>query len=208
MKGPLNPELNIGDIIMLLHMEGETGVPPGTIGTVTKIGRDPFEIDDERIVSVEWENGSTLSLLTTTDAWKKIEDIQIKEQRGDEATWRYMVDNQDIFEYFDWKWLESFLYKMRDTGIINMFGASPLLYAGSKHIDRYYGEGREDDEQFQEFLKEADVAKDKIIQGVVAYMIANNKDLDNMDRINNYARNFSNKIVGLYIALSGIRNQP
>ena len=37
MKGPLNPDLQVGDIIMLLHMEGETSVTPGTVGVVKKI---------------------------------------------------------------------------------------------------------------------------------------------------------------------------
>jgi len=29
---------------------------------------------DEEIISVDWDNGSTLSLLSTTDAWKKIQE--------------------------------------------------------------------------------------------------------------------------------------
>jgi hypothetical protein len=41
---------------------------------VTRISQDPFESDsDEEIISVDWDNGSTLSLLSTTDAWKKIQ---------------------------------------------------------------------------------------------------------------------------------------
>ena len=159
MKGPLNPDLQVGDIIMLLHMEGETSVTPGTVGVVKKITRDPFEGEDENIISVKWENGSILNLITSTDAWKKVSKPEIKEQRDpSDQTWRYMADNADIFEYFDWKWLEKFLYKLRDTGIVNMYGSSQLLYAGSEHIDRYYGEGKEDDEEFQEFLEQADEA--------------------------------------------------
>lgn len=205
MKGPLNPELKIDDVIMLLHMEGETSVPPGTIGVVTKITRDPFEEEGSNIISVKWENGSVLNLITSTDAWKKVKNDTIKEQR--DSTWEYMTKNADVFENFDWRWLEKFLYKLRDSGIINMFGAHPLLYSGKEHIDRYYGEGREDDEDFQALLDDADEAKDKIIQGVISYMEKNNKSLDNMDEVNRLARDFSKKILGLYIALSGIRHQ-
>lgn len=205
MKGPLNPELKIDDVIMLLHMEGETSVPPGTIGVVTKITRDPFEEDGSNIISVKWENGSVLNLITSTDAWKKVKNDTIKEQR--DSTWDYMTKNADVFENFDWRWLEKFLYKLRDSGIINMFGSHPLLYSGKEHIDRYYGEGREDDENFQALLDDADEAKDKIIQGVISYMEKNNKSLDNMDEVNRLARDFSKKILGLYIALSGIRHQ-
>jgi hypothetical protein len=85
-----------------------------------------------------------------------------------------------------------------------MFGASPLLYAGKEHIDRYYGEGREDEEEFQAVLEDADESKDKIVQGVISYMIKHNKDLDNMGMVNHYAKNFSQKILGLYITLAGM----
>lgn len=205
MKGPLNPELQVGDRIILLHMEGETSVPPGTTGTVTSISRDPFEVRDENIIKVDWDNGSILSLLTTTDVWKKIPQKKLDEQKSDEGTWKYITENADIFENFDWRWLEKFLYKVRSSGIVNMFAAAPLLYSGKSHIDRYYGEGKEDDEDFQEVLEDAEEAKNKIVQGVLNYMEKNNKDLDNIDLINRYARNFSQKILGLYIVFSKYR---
>lgn len=207
MKGPLNPELKVDDVIMLLHMEKETGVPPGTIGVVTSITRDPWESGDSKLISVKWENGSNLNLVTAKDMWLKTQNDNIQEQRTDNQSWDYITKNADVFENFDWKWLEKFLYKLRDTGIVNMYGSSQLLYAGSEHIERYYGEGREDDEEFQEFLELADEAKNKIIQGVIKYMNANGKDLDDMSVVNRYARHFSEKILGLYIALSSLGNR-
>lgn len=194
-----------GDYIMCLHMEGETSVPPGTKGEVKKVVKDPFE-DDDYLIEMRWDNGSGLSLVTSTDAWRILVPKNIQEQRGGDPVWNILIRNEDIYENFDWRWLEKFLYKLRDTGIVNMLGASPLLYAGSEHIDRYYGEGREDDEQFQEFLKEADIAKDKIIQGVVNYMLKHDKDLEDMDLVNSYARKFSKDILTIYIALSGLRH--
>jgi hypothetical protein len=75
MKGTLNPQLKVGDKIICYHMEGELGVPPGTSGKVTSITKDPFEFDsDEQIIGVEWENGSKLSMISSTDAWKKISE--------------------------------------------------------------------------------------------------------------------------------------
>lgn len=205
MSKNMNVIPKVGDYLMCLHMEGETSVPPGTKGEVKKVVRDPFEKDDY-LIEMRWENGSGLSLVTSTDAWRILVPKNIQEQRGGDPVWNTLTRNEDIYENFDWRWLEKFLYKLRDTGIINMFGASPLLYAGSEHIDRYYGEGREDDEQFQEFLKEADIAKDKIIQGVVNYMLKHNKDLEDMDLVNSYARKFSKDILTIYIALSGVRH--
>ncbi len=138
MKGPLNPPLNVGDIVVCYHMDGETSVVPGTKGKVKSISRDPFEPEGELIYNVDWENGSTLGLLSSQDAWKKLE--QIEEQV--DKNWKFITENPDIYEHFDWKWFREFLTKIRDSGIINMFGASPLLYSGRDHIDRYYGEGR------------------------------------------------------------------
>jgi hypothetical protein len=75
MKGTLNPPLKVGDKIICYHLEGELGVPPGTLGRVTSISKDPFEFDsDEQIIGVDWENGSKLSMISSTDAWKKISE--------------------------------------------------------------------------------------------------------------------------------------
>lgn len=200
MKGPLNPPLKVGDTVVCYHMDGETSVPPGTKGTVRSISRDPFESEGELIYNVDWENGSTLGLLSSQDAWKKVEKLEEQVDKN----WQYITDNPDIYEHFDWKWFREYLKTIRDSGIINMFGASPLLYAGREHIDRYYGEGREDEEEFQAVLDGADESKDKIIQGVISYMTANDKDLDNMVLVNRYADNFSKKLLGLYITLSGM----
>lgn len=204
MKGKLNIIPKKGDKIVCLHMDGETSVPPGTTGTVRKVSRDPFEKGEEFIIDVNWDNDSSLSLVSSIDAWKLIEESSINEQ--EERTWNYITQNEDIFENFDWRFLREFLYKLRESSIVNMFAASPLLYAGREHIERYYGEGREDDENFQAVLEDADEAKNKIIQGVLKYMEKNNKSLDDLSRVNSYARNFAQKILGLYIAFSEFRN--
>ena len=73
MKGSLNTELKVGDKVMCYHMDGEIGVPPGTIGKVTDVTTDPFEPGgDEKIISVKWENGVNLALISSTDSWKKL----------------------------------------------------------------------------------------------------------------------------------------
>jgi hypothetical protein len=203
MSKQFNQELKAGDKIMIYYMEGELGVPPGTTGTVNKITNDPFE-KDGFIVNVRWDNGSTLSLLSSTDVWKKIDEELKDINESTDSNWNFITNNADVFENFDWRWFREFLSKIRDSGIINMFGASPLLYSGKKHIDRYYGEGREDDRAFQEVLEDAEESKNKIIQGVIKYMEKNNKDLDNMEMVNRYANHFSQQLLGLYIVFSNI----
>ena len=181
MKGTLNPPLKVGDKIICYHMEGELGVPPGTSGQVTGVARDPFEFDsDEQIINVDWDNGNKLSLISSTDAWKKVPSEKIDEQRN--PSWE-------------------FLTTIRDSGIVNMYESPRLLYAGKSHIERYYGEDMEDNENFQEVLNNADESRDKIISGVIKYMESKQKDVDDMDLVNALALGFSQKLLQLYISL-------
>ena len=199
MKSELNPRLKEGDRVICYHMDGETGVPPGTKGTVTRIGRDPFEPNgDELIIEVNWDNGSTLALVSVTDAWKKPKE-KIQESTGS-VTYDYFKENPEIFENFDWRFLRDFLYKLRDSGVVNMFQSSPFLYSGKQWIDRNHGENQEDNESFQEVLEMADESKDKMIQGLLKYMESKNIDMDDMGMVNRLIEKFASKIVNLYIS--------
>lgn len=199
MKDELNPKLNIGDRVICYHMDGETGVPSGTEGTVTRIGRDPFEPNgDEMIIEVNWDNGSTLALVSVTDAWKKAKE-KIQES-SNSTSYDYFSKNPEIFENFDWRFLRDFLYKLRDSGVVNMLHSSPFLYSGKEWIERYYGENKEDNESFQEVLEMADESKHKMIQGLLKYMASKNMDIDDLGTANRLITKFASKIVNLYIS--------
>ena len=73
----LNPELKEGDQIVLVSMAGESGMTPGLRGIVEKITVDPFE-EDGLIISVDWENGRNLSLVSTEDLWMLYSDYKKK----------------------------------------------------------------------------------------------------------------------------------
>ena len=198
MKGELNPKLKEGDRVICYHMDGETGVPPGTEGTVRRVSRDPFEPNgDESIIEVIWDNGSTLALVSSTDAWKTPKE-RVQEDTGSKE-YDYFSKNPDVFENFDWRFFREFLYKLRETGVINMFQARPFLYSGKEWIDRYHGENQEDNEAFQEVLEMADKSKDKLVQGLMKYMISKNLDMEDMGRVNHLAEKFASKIVQLYM---------
>jgi hypothetical protein len=201
MKGPLNPELKVGDKIMCYHMEGETSVSPGTIGVVRKIGRDPFEDENSQIIEVKWENGSTLALISSTDAWKKVVE-EIQEQATRSPEYDFFSKNPEVFENFNYKFLKKFLQKVRDSGVINMFQAAPFLYSGKEWIERYHGENQEDNEAFQEVLEMADDAKNKMIQGLLKYMESKNMDVDDMSRVNNLINRFAMKINQFYMTFA------
>jgi hypothetical protein len=201
MRGELNPTLKEGDRVVCYHMDGETGVPAGTFGVVKTVSRDPFETEtDGQIIGVNWENGSKLSLLTTTDAWKKVVE-EIQEQTGS-PEYDFFSKNPEIFENFEYKFFKKYLLKLRESGVINMFQASPFLYSGREWIDRYHGENQEDNEAFQEVLEMAENAKNKMIQGLLKYMESKNMDVDDMSRVNNLINRFAMKINQFYMTFA------
>lgn len=197
LKKELNPKLVKGDRIMCLHMDGETGVPMGTTGTVRSATKDPFEPDSE-IINVNWDNGSTLGLLSVTDRWVKVAQEPLEEQAGT-SEYEYFSKNPEIFENFDWRFLREFLNKLRDASPVNMLQSQPFLYSGREWIDRYYGENQEDNEDFQEVLEMANEAKDKMIQGVLKYMESEGIEID-LDKVNRLISKFASKILKLYIS--------
>jgi hypothetical protein len=196
-KKELNPKLVKGDRIMCLHMDGETSVPMGTTGTVINAGIDPFEVDND-LIQVRWDNGNSLALISSTDTWVKIAQETLEEQAGT-SEYEYFGKNPEIFENFDWRFLRNYLFKIRESGVINMFESAPFLHSGKKWIDRYYGENQEDNEDFQEVLEMADEAKDKMIQGVLKYMKSEGIEID-IDKVNFLIRKFNMKILNLYIS--------
>lgn len=196
-KRELNPKLQIGDKVRCLHMDGETSVTPMTLGTVTRITRDPFETDAE-IINVDWDNGSTLSLLSVTDTWIKVKEKPLQEQVGD-PIFNYYRENPEVFENFDYRFLNQYLRKLRESSVENMLAVQPFLYSGKEWIDRYYGEDQENNQPFQEVLEMADEARDKMIQGVLSYMKSKGDEIE-ISKVNRLMQNFASKILKLYIS--------
>jgi hypothetical protein len=191
----INPELQVDDRVMLLHMEGEM-MSPGSKGTVIKVSRDPFEKDGV-IYSVRWEDGSQLSLLSVTDAWKKIEPIQ--ENSFDKAKW--FIDNKTIVENFNTRFLGQYLEKVRGSGITNMFGASPYLYLGKERIEhefKYKDIG--DEESFEEVLELADKAQHEMVKGVMKVLEKEGKEMD-INVINRYIQRYATLMLNYWIKI-------
>jgi hypothetical protein len=196
IKRELNPPTSKGDRIMCLHMDGETDVPPMTLGTVIRTVSDPFE-PDSKIIAVDWDNGSNLSLLSATDSWVKDTTTPITEQNE----YAFFGNNPEIFENFNWRFFRDYLLKVKKSSVINMLQAPPFLYSGREWIDRYYGENQEDNESFQEVLEMAEESKNELITGIIKYLESNDIDIDfdDMGRFNQYVRKFSDKLLLLYV---------
>ena len=90
----LNSKLKEGDQIVLVHMNGEAGMSPGLRGIVEKITRDPFE-EDELLITVDWENGRNLALVSSEDLWMLYSDYKKKSMnlKGDETIQEQKLPN-------------------------------------------------------------------------------------------------------------------
>lgn len=187
----INPKLKVGDNVTLLYMKNET-MSPGLKGVVTSIDN----VFSEDIISVTWENGSKLSLLSTEDAWTL--DVPKKIEEAYNSEW--LSKNLDIVN-FDTDVLVNFLIKVRDSGITNMFGASPYLYMGSdriKHEFEYADFNDDKQRRFDEMVELADESQSAMINGVIKILEKENKELS-LENINRYLQKYSQKILMHYI---------
>lgn len=192
-----NPKLSVGDRVVCYAMEDEISVPPGTKGTVKNIVRDPFEPDSE-IISVEWDNGSTLALLSSHDRWK-LAKPKITEQVDSDPHASFIAKNREIRRAMDLPYFREYFKTLQKSGITNMFGASPFVYMDSEHLERYHGENREDDENFQALLNIQDETRAKFLSQLVNYANQNNINLEDDHQINRLAQKLSKKLLEFYM---------
>ena len=194
----MNQKVKPGDKILLLHMEGESKPAIGDKGVVYSITRDPME-DDNLIISVKWEDGSTLSILSKYDFYKVIETAVNESDSSNDRRNTVLINNLDIIKPYSLSWFKNYLELVRKSGITNMFGASPFLYSGREHIDRYYGEGREDDENFQNLLNDADEARNRMISGTMKFLEMKGMDPNDLNAIKTNLTRNANKILSVWM---------
>lgn len=191
----INPKLKPGERVILLHMDGETSVLPGTWGTVIRA----YELFGSDQYDVNWDNGSTLSLISGDDMWdnKERKKKNIKEDTSND----FFMKNIEVFKYFNMKFLKKYLLLIRESGITNMYGAGPYLYMGRErivHEFKYKDIGNE--EAFEEVLQYSNQAQAEMINGVIDYL--NDKGIEeDMSSINKYLQRFATKIVQTYTFL-------
>lgn len=198
----INPELKIGDTVILLHMDGETSIPPGTKGKVLSHSR--VFGDDQ--YTVKWENGSTLAIISSVDLWDTEENRQSKKKKdikeADEVERsKKFIKNINVFKFFNMKFLNEYLKKVRESGITNMFGASPYLYLGKDRIEhefKYKTIGNE--EAFEEVLEMANLAQSEMIRGVMNVLDHEGKEHD-LNIINRYIQRYSHMVLENYMNL-------
>jgi len=101
----MNPKVKIGDRVMLVYMEDELDLSTKDKGTVTSVTRDPFETDECYIIGVDWDEGSSLSLLSCRDVYKLIKDkitenTEYQNSREEDQI-DFLIKNRDIRKNFN-----------------------------------------------------------------------------------------------------------
>jgi len=188
----IKQELNVGDRVKLLYMDGETSIEPGTEGTVVKV----FELFGTTQYGVDWDNGSKLDLITSSDAWKKIGPKRIDESFNEDPFYQ----NVDTFRFFKMKFFQEYLKKLRECGVTNMFGAAPYLYMGRQRMKVDFNYNNVENEICDEVLEMADQAQSEMINGVIKYMNENNREIE-IEKVNRNVQKFATSIVVLYMNL-------
>ena len=188
----IKQELNVGDRVKLLYMDGETSIEPGTEGTVVK----SLVLFGTKQYAVKWDNGSELDLISSVDAWKKIEPKKLDEAFNEDPFYQ----NIDTFRFFKMKFFQEFLKKLRECGVTNMFGAAPYLYMGRQRMEVDFNYNNVENEICDEVLEMADQAQSEMINGVIKYMNENNREIE-IEKVNRNVQKFATSIVVLYMNL-------
>jgi hypothetical protein len=188
----MNPKLKVGDRVCLLYMSGEIKMNPGECGVVKSVDNVFGDIQ----YGVKWDNGSSLALLSDTDAWK-FEKKQIREDELDRMNLLYK--NIDVFKFFKMGFLHKYLLLVRKASIVNMFEAPPYLWMGSERIKHEYKyKDIHNEEAFDKMVGMSDQAQAEMINGVINYLESEGIE-ENMDNINKYLRRFATMIVQNYM---------
>ena len=185
----INPELNPGDRVVVLHMEDEfSAVPIGTAGTV----KSHSKVFGDDQYNVNWDNGSSLALISSVDIWDTEESmiakrtIKKKVVEGEYEKNLNLLKNIDVFKNFNMKFLQKYLLAVRESSIVNMFDAADYLWLGRERIEHEFKyKDIHNEDAFEKVLEMADQAKSEMILGVMNVLENEGKEdsLENVTRL-------------------------
>jgi hypothetical protein len=210
MKDKINPRLEVGDRIVLIMMPGEDAVSYGDKGTVSKVNNAHSFIQ----YFVDWDNGSTLAMIedigdksNVGDRWMKedvfeaLMDLKKRKNLGEseEEKMKKFMANVEVFRTFDREFLFSFLEKLRESGIVNMYAAAPYLYMGGGRIygENHYNENK-DEEAFEELVEMADEAKDKMVQGAIKVLQKEGKEIT-VEKVSRVIKKYAGMVLDMWM---------
>lgn len=207
----INPDLEVGQEVILLHMDGETSIAPGTKGKVIA----KSSVFGDMQYTVNWENGSQLAIISSVDLWdtpenlknrkKRVQEVEISKKSITEVDEfersKSLLKNIDVFKHFNMKFLNQYLKMVRDSSIVNMFGAAPYLYIGKDRIEHEFKYSDiHDEDAFNKVLENANLAQAEMINGVINVLKAEGKE-ESLENINRYLKRYATKVLMNYMNL-------
>ncbi len=198
----LNPKLEPGDRIVLLHMDDPySAVRMGTKGTVLKIVKVPFDMGYQ--YNVKWDNGSTLDLLPETDSWVLATDVKSKknlttEEFGQEL--KTLSKHKNIIKNMDYKPVLDYLKLVQKSGLVNMLQARVFLMTDSKNLHKLIYKFDGEPEDYPELFEKIDEVRDILINETIRIIQEQNMEFDD-STVNRVFQKVSGAVMEMYISL-------
>lgn len=198
----LNPKLEPGDRIVLLHMDDPySAVRMGTKGTVLKIVKVPFDMGYQ--YNVKWDNGSTLDLLPETDSWVLATDVKSKknlttEEFGQEL--KTLSKHKDIIKNMDYKPVLDYLKLVQKSGLVNMLQARVFLMTDSKNLHKLIYKFDGEPEDYPELFEKIDEVRDILINETIRIIQEQNMEFDD-STINRVFQKVCSAVMEMYMSL-------
>ena len=193
----LNPELNVGDRVVIMDMSGESGIKPGMGGDVRRITK-VFGVTQ---YEVKWDDGSSLQILSDVDKWMKEEDwerLKNRRKKVDESIDPdFARKNKNLVQDFEMAKMHKFYNALRISSVVNMWGATPYFWMGKDRIaHQHFYEEMDDDraEAFEQVLDSADEIKDILIRGSLKTLEREGKEVT-LDAVKRIAERKARQIV-------------
>lgn len=198
----LNPKLEPGDRIVLLHMDDPySAVRMGTKGTVLDIVKIPFGMGYQ--YSVKWDNGSTLDLLPETDSWVLATDVKSKkklttEDFGNEI--KTLSKHKDIIKNMNYRPVLDYMKLVQESGLVNMFQAMPFLMADSRDLHKLIYKFDGEPEDYPELFEKIDEVRNILVSETVRIMEESNMEFDDIT-INRVFQKVCRAVMEMYMSL-------
>jgi hypothetical protein len=198
----LNPKLEPGDRIVLLHMDDPySAIRMGTKGTILKIVTLPFGMGYQ--YNVKWDNGSTLDLLPETDSWVLATDVKSKKNLTTEEfsqELKTLSKHKDIVKNMDYKPILDYLKLVQKSGLVNMLQARAFLMTDSNNLHKliYKFDGEPDD--YPELFENIDEVRQILINETIRIIQEKNMEFDD-STINRVFQKVCGAVMEMYISL-------
>ena len=198
----LNPKLEPGDRIVLLHMDDPySAVRMGTKGTVLKIVRVPFDMGYQ--YNVKWDDGSVLDLLPEADSWVLATDVKSKKNLTTEEfskELKTLSKHKDIIKNMDYRPVLDYLKLVQKSGLVNMLQAKVFLMSDSKNLHKLIYKFDGEPEDYPELFENIDEVRDILINETIRIMQEQNMEFDD-STVNRVFQKVCSAVMEMYISL-------